>query len=93
MELSQTILIMVHKLTTPVTLDIVLMETDTAPVRMMETGLGQTQLALTKVNCVFVLLIVYMQGIRKVYGVCILCIEWSEENSKHNSYSLIKCIL
>ena len=55
MELSQTTLIMVHKLTTPVTLDIVFMETDIAPVsRMMEAGLGQSQLVLTKVSVCFV---------------------------------------
>ena len=63
MELSQTTLIMVHKLTTPVTLDIVFMETDIAPVsRMMEAGLGQSQLVLTKVSCVFVLLIVHARS-------------------------------
>ena len=82
MELSQTTLIMAHKLTTPVTLGIVFMETDIAPVsRMMEAGLGQSQLVLTKVSCVFVLLIVharYTQGIHKVYGVCRLCIECME---------------
>ena len=78
MELSQTTLIMAHKLTTPVTLDIVFMETDIAPVRVMEAGLGQSRLVLTKVSCVFVLLIVhakYTQGIHKVYTKYKECVD------------------
>ena len=50
MELSQTTQMLAHKLTIPVTLGIVFMETDIVHVRMMETGLGQSQVALMKVS-------------------------------------------
>ena len=50
MELSQTTLMLAHKLTIPAMLGSVFMETDIAHVRMMETGLGQSQVALMKVS-------------------------------------------
>ena len=47
MELSQTTQKLVHKLTTIVNLGIISMEIAVALVRMMETGLGQNQDAVS----------------------------------------------
>ena len=49
MDVSLTTLHMAHKLTTPVTLGTVLVETDTAPVNVV-VGLGQSQLVVSNTN-------------------------------------------
>ena len=81
-----------HKLTIPATLGIVFMETDIAHVRVMETGLGQSQVALMKVSSTCFAFLIVLQSTCKVYQVYRLCVgaEWSGEHSKHNQmYTVI----
>ena len=59
-----------HKLTIPAMLGIVFMETNIAHVRVMETGLGQIQVALMKVSSMHVVFLIvhskHMQSIPSV---------------------------